>query len=234
MQDTWSQKIKNVSKGVANGTMVTLADVVLKENVTVRVINISGHFAYAVYADEVKCLIFKYNLKTWEKDHSFPSLPEGFFPFVVTTKNTTVPLGSNGETFRVKTTLFPCELATVLTGRKMQGQTVPSIILGNLSARHKYGRTGWIYVVLSRVTTVSGLKLMTPLENNPEKYKPRDEITDEMGRMVKLEKGTVSRLKKKRLVLKCEKDSSICNSDNVKIKNCVCFSIASDKTIFFS
>ena len=78
----------------------------------------------------------------------------------------------------------------------MQGQTVPSVILGNLSARHKYGRTGWIYVVLSRVTTVSGLKLMTPLETNPEKYKPRDEITDEMRRLVKLEKGTVSRLKK--------------------------------------
>ena len=164
-------KNQKVSKGVANGTMATLADVVLKENVTVRVINISGHFAYAVYAEEVKCLIFKHSLQTWEKDHSFPSLPEGFFPLVVTTKNTTVPLGSNGETFRVKTTLFPCELATVLTGHKMQGQTVPSVILGNLSARHKYGRTGWIYVVLSRVTTVSGLKLMTPLETNPEKYK---------------------------------------------------------------
>ena len=195
-------KNQNVTKGVANGTIATLNDVVLKENAAVRVTNLSSQLAYAVYADEVRCLIFKHSLKTWENDNSFPSLAEGCFPLATITKKTMVPLGRNGETFNVKTTLFPCELANVLTGHKMQGQTLHSVTLGNLSARHKYGRTGWIYVVLSRVTTVSGLHLMTPLELNPKKYKPREEIKEEMERLGCLSKLTISRLKKTTACLK--------------------------------
>lgn len=189
-------KNQNVAKGVANGTIATLIDVGLNINAVVRIINLSGHLVYAVYADEVRCLVFKHSLKTWKKDLSFPSLTQGCFPLVPMTKNTTVPLGNGDETFSVKTTLFPCEIANILTGHKMQGQTVESIVLGNLSIKHKLGRTGWIYVVLSRVTSVAGLRLLTPLDNNPKKFKPRNEVTQEMKRLDCIEQLTMSRLNK--------------------------------------
>lgn len=186
---------QNVRKGVANGTIGTLIDVILHDNTVVRVANISGNFVYAVFADEVQCLVSKHCLPAWKKDISFPSLPEGCFPLAFKTKKTIVPLGKNDNKFAVTTTLFPCEIATVLIGHQMQGQTVQSIILGNLSARHKFGRTGWIYVVLSRVTSLGGLHLMTRLEEKPPKFKIRTEVREEMKRLKRLEKATIKRLK---------------------------------------
>ena len=189
-------KNQNVSKGIANGTIATIQVVILNEGAVVRTKNLSGQPIFAVYADEVRCLVLKHTLKKWEEDHSFPSLPEGCFPLMATTSRIIVPLGKTDQNFSVKTTLFLCEMAIILTGHKMQGQTLQSVILGNLSRIHKYGRTGWIYVVFSRVTSLSGLFLMTPLEENPEKYKSRKEITNEMERLQSIEKKTLLRLNK--------------------------------------
>ncbi len=185
-----------VTKGVANGTIGTLVDILLKDTAVVRVINLSGNNVHAVYADEVLCLIFKHNLRAWQNDRSFPSLQVGCFPLITITKNITVPLGKKEDKFTVRATLFPCEIASVLTGHKMQGQTVNSIILGNLLAKHKYGRTGWIYVVLSRVTSLAGLQILTQLEKDPLKYKPRKEIKDEMDRLNGIQMKTRTRLRK--------------------------------------
>ena len=187
---------QDVKKGVANGTLCTLVDVLLKDTATIRVVNMSGNNVHSVYADEVVCLIFKHSLRTWQNDKSFPSLRTGCFPLVTITKNVTVPLGKKEDTFTVRTTLFPCELATVLTGHKMQGQTMNSIVLGNLSARHKFGSTGWIYVVLSRVTSLSGLHTLIRLEKNILKFKPRTEIKEEMNRLVNIQERTKTRLHK--------------------------------------
>lgn len=154
----------------------------------------SGKDITTVYANEVQSLIFKHKLKNWENDDSFPSLRAGCFPLVTISKNVIIPLGKEQDTFTVRTTLYPCELAPVLTGHKMQGQTVDSIILGNLSPKHKYGKTGWIYVVLSRVTSISGLHLLTRLECNPKKYKPREEIKEEMKRLHSIEQETMARI----------------------------------------
>ncbi len=185
---------QDVKKGVANGTLCTLIDVLLKDTAVVRVVNMSGNNVHAVYADEVMCLIFQHNLRTWKNDNSFPSLRTGCFPLITITKNVIIPLGKREETFTARTTLFPCELATVLTGHKMQGQTMNSIILGNLSTRHKYGSTGWIYVVLSRVTSLSGLQTLIPLETNIHKFKSRTEIKEEMNRLCNIQESTITRL----------------------------------------
>ena len=187
---------QNVKKGVANGTTATLRDVILAENAEVRITSVSNQHVFAVFADEVECLIFEHNLKGWKTDKtSFPSLPAGCFPLTHNTKTTTVPLGMYDEKLTVKTTLFPCELATVLTGHKMQGQTLQSIVLGNLLGKHKYGSTGWIYVILSRVTTISGLHVMTRLEEEPKKYRSRKDVKDEMKRLGQIEQNTIRRLK---------------------------------------
>ena len=187
-------KNQNVKKGVANGTIATLIDVILKEDAKIRVTVISGQSVSTVFADEVLSLILRHSLKLWENDHSFPSLPHGCFPLKYVSKNIVVPLGKNEERFTVKTTLFPCEISTILTAHKMQGQTVDSIVLGNLSPIHKYGRSGLIYVVFSRVTSINGLNLMVLLDENPLNYKPRIEIKEEMKRLKIIEKKTIDRL----------------------------------------
>ena len=94
-----------------------------------------------------------------------------------------------------KITLFPCELATILTGHKMQGQTVDNIMMGSMSPKHKFGKTGWIYVVLSRLRSIEGLFLLNPLETNIQKYKPRKELENEMKRLSKIQERTMSRLR---------------------------------------
>ena len=65
-------------------------------------------------------------------------------------------------------------MSIVLTGHKIQGLTVDSIILGSISKGHRSGVSGWLYVVLSRVKTIEGLFLMEKIEEDPTKYKIRD------------------------------------------------------------
>jgi len=48
------------------------------------------------------------------------------------------------------------------TGHKLQGMTKKYLIVASLN----YSTANWIYVVLSRVTTLNGLFLLQPLKNN--------------------------------------------------------------------
>lgn len=84
-----------VQKGIANGTIATLVDIILKNNVEVRKNSLAGQMVYAVYADEIRCLLFKHSLETWKSDHSFTSLPEGCFPLLPSTSNVKIPLGNS-------------------------------------------------------------------------------------------------------------------------------------------
>ena len=77
----------------------------------------------------------------------------------------------------------------------MQGQTVDNIMMGSMSPKHKFGKTGWIYVVLSRLRSIEGLFLLNPLETNIQKYKPRKELENEMKRLSKIQERTMSRLR---------------------------------------
>ena len=84
---------------------------------------------------------------------------------------------------RIKITQFPCVLSSVLTGHKVQGNSVDSIILGSMSSHHRYGANGWLYVVLSRARQLRGLFLLEPVESDSRKYKPRHDVMDEMTRL---------------------------------------------------
>ena len=102
-------------------------------------------------------------------------------------------LGDN-NIFSVTIIQFPCTLAYFITGHKVQGQSLNSVILGTLSPIHQYGTTGWIYVILSRVRTLSGLFLLTKLCTDVTKYKPRLNVMREMSRLREIEKITLIRL----------------------------------------
>ena len=82
-----------------------------------------------------------------------------------------------------------------MTGHRVQGQTVDSIILGDISTHHQYGSTGWIYVILSRVRSLQGLVTLTRLVEDPKKFKPRKHVINEMERLRHIEQRTLRRLK---------------------------------------
>ena len=187
----------DVSKKIANGTMCHLYDIILRNDAAIRIHRTkNGAQMPTVYADEIVCILFHHRLAEFKATHNFDSLPLGCFPVITTKKTIRCKLGKNNKTFSVSVTQFPCTLANIITGHKIQAQSLNSVILGTLSKIHQYGTTGWIYVVLSRVRTLSGLFLLVKLCTDVKKYKPRISVMKEMTRLRKIESQTLSRLQK--------------------------------------
>ncbi|KZR97176.1 Uncharacterized protein APZ42_008101, partial [Daphnia magna] len=169
----------DVAKGVSNGTLALLQDVVLKTSCVVALTRLpSGKKVHSVCASDVECLLFKHQNAAWTKVTRFPTLPEGWFPVVATLKTVECKFNSTFRS-RIQILQFPCVLSLVLTGHKVQGISTDSIILGGLSEKDRSGATGWLYVILSRVKTLGGLFVMTNIEQNPVKYKVREDVQRE-------------------------------------------------------
>lgn len=150
---------EDVASGIANGTRATLQDIILTDDAVIFITQIGGREVHTVSAKHVVCLVFKHTVTNWQSTTCFPTLPAGCFPILPYThvfKKLFHGKTANGS---AKNTLFPCELATILTGHKMQGQTVANIMMGSMSPKHKFVKTGWIYVVLSKVRSIEGLFL---------------------------------------------------------------------------
>ena len=86
----------------------------------------------------------------------------------------------------MKLTQLPivCNIAT--TGHKLQGTTKEKIVVIDFN----YGLRNWIYVVLSRVTSLAGLFLKKPLDFNKLKG-PSRELLIEMKRLKCLEEELI-------------------------------------------
>lgn len=68
----------DVSKGIANGTLSRLQHVILNESTTIRIVEFeNGAKVHAVFASDVKCLLFKHTLSGWITAELFPSLQPG-------------------------------------------------------------------------------------------------------------------------------------------------------------
>ena len=184
----------DVSKGVANGTMCSLYDVCLKDEAFIRTVTLPDNTqVHAVYAKEVVCLLFQHKLATWLKSSAFPTLPPGVFPASHIESPVLCKLGTQGS-FRVTVTQFPCVLSLILTGHNVQVQTMQSIIVGKVDGPHSLGKTGWIYVVFSRVQTINGLYLLFDINPDATKYRPRTKVIQEMNRLRKIEKKSIAKL----------------------------------------
>ena len=73
----------DVSKGVANGTMCHLSDVILAEDATICIHQTSdGTQMHSVYSNEIVCLLFHHRLAEFKATHNFNSLPLGCFPVI--------------------------------------------------------------------------------------------------------------------------------------------------------
>ena len=96
----------DVSKGIANGTLAILVDVILKETASVRIKTLpNNQQLHAVYANDVLCIVFKHQLASWKQTIAFPTLELGCFPVIPIKKSLTYKLGnSDTQSFKVNIT----------------------------------------------------------------------------------------------------------------------------------
>lgn len=183
----------DISKGVANGTLAALQVVILHDDVVPHIVHLSNSTSvYAVYAKEVKCLILKHTMGIWAKKQLFSTLPIGCFPIVP--QKFLPHFTFSGKSRPVNVFQFAIVLASILTGHRVQGQSLSALILGAISKEYEFGKHGWLYVILARVRTLLGLSTMVKLSKNPSLYKPRSDVLGEMIRLSCIENGTKARL----------------------------------------
>jgi len=83
---------------------------------------------------------------------------------------------------------FPVNLALAITGHKLQGMTLDIMVLSEINLS-----SNWLYVMLSRVTTLKGLFLMMPLTK--QMFKPLSpSLKRELEWLRELEKQLLLRL----------------------------------------
>ena len=81
------------------------------------------------------------------------------------------------ETVQMKATQIPFIVNDATTGFKLQGASVPNVVVTELSPKTK----NWIYVLLSRVRTMDGLFLQEKIPSDLEHYKLDSRLTDMMS-----------------------------------------------------
>ena len=80
--------------------------------------------------------------------------------------------GKDTELFYMKATQFQIIVNNATTGHKLQGSGVENLFVHNW-----YYVTNWVYVILSRVKTRSGLFLRYKLDNNLSKFSVPKKLT---------------------------------------------------------
>jgi len=187
----------DVSNKLSNGTMGVLTSIVLLPQARIRMValdSLETLTVHAVYASEVEQLVFMHAVKDFQQVKAFPSLGPGQFPVCAVTSTRKFNVGAS-KPISARVTQFQVGLACVMTGHKLQGQSLEQIILGDLSAMHKYGTTGWLYVVLSRAKTLEGLYTLVLLDPDPANYKLRADVLQEMRRLRLFGAATLARVR---------------------------------------
>jgi PIF1-like helicase len=165
----------NVPNGQANGTQAFVASVRLKPDVTPTIVTLdNGCKVPAVFASQVEFIELEHSNKRVQPSHfSIQSIEyrrtvKILKPKQIQSKN------HEREKVNMKFTQFPIILNNATTGHKLQGTGVQKLFVHEW----KYSVKNWIYVVLSRVTTLSGLYFRTTLSRDISKYAMPDNLTD--------------------------------------------------------
>ena len=86
--------------------------------------------------------------------------------------------GKDTELFYMKATQFQIIVNNATTGHKLQGSGVQILFVHNW-----YYVTNWVYVILSRVKTRSGLFLKNKLDNSLSKYSVPKKLTTMISKL---------------------------------------------------
>ena len=182
----------NVYQGVANGTTGLFAKVILKPHAKVYVKGLHGTdlMVHTVRASYVDYIVFKH-MEQFQKVKIEETLRPGYFSIKSHTIQKKVQW-TNTE-FTAELTGFKAVSSYAFTGHKTQGRTMDEIIVGGYQG-HKHNKSGWIYVVLSRVSTMDCFFTLETLDRDVRKYKPRLDVKRENDRLVELSANIYDRL----------------------------------------
>jgi PIF1-like helicase len=155
----------NVREGLANGTQATIEQVILKHGQTISSTMVSDEiFIQSVFASQIDYVILKHSnakiqeslFKIYPKQHTFKTkLPQHFYS----------DTEDNLQTVKMKAIQLPILLNSATTGHKLQGAGVDTLFVHNWSYS-----PNWVYVMLSRVTSMRGLYARNLLSTDLSKY----------------------------------------------------------------
>ena len=154
----------DVANGEANGSRVRVQNIVVKAGETPFTLKLdNGSTVYAVYCSQVESISL---------EHENEDIVPRQFDLSAKTFNfqCRMQVGMEELYTGIRGDQFPIISNSCTTGHKLQGCTVDTIL-----ANDWYYGANWVYVVLSRVKTMSGLYIRKPLSFKLEKYdKPED------------------------------------------------------------
>jgi hypothetical protein len=137
-----------------------------------------------VEASDVSCVLTKLQLGPIREEQLFTNFPPGVVPIIPLTKRNLNIHPSPGLTIKsISLTQIPIVSAKCMTGHKMQGSSADAVCLAGF-LRSRVATRQWLYVALSRVTSLAGLFLLEPLPEDPAYWNKRDLDYDyEMARL---------------------------------------------------
>jgi hypothetical protein len=157
---------KDVRGGKANGTQATVEKVVLKHGTEPKKISVAENIPVnAVTASEVSHMVLRHSNERIQPP-LFTVTPEQHVVKAKILKPHALQIkGKERETLKMKVTQLPVVVNNATTGHKLQGSGVAELFV------HKWSYvTNWVYVMLSRVKTHSGLYCRKPISSDLRKY----------------------------------------------------------------
>ena len=106
----------------------------------------------------------------------------GFFEVERKTASLAVDWDSNFKGVQTQMSQFPIVTAFAITGHKTQGATLKNILVCSFKG-HSSGKSGWLYVVLSRVKSLKNIFILKKLPTELSHYKSRPKVKIELDRI---------------------------------------------------
>jgi len=126
----------------------------------------------------------KLRLKKEQQSRRFKLEPQQSSPTVSYTEHDLAPVKNEAK---CRMTQIPVILADAITGHKLQGMTIPNVVIASWG----YFANNWPYVVLSRCTTFKGLYLFEPIDMN-KSFAPSDDLKEYLRRAERLQDHILS------------------------------------------
>jgi hypothetical protein len=159
-----NQDVKNC---IANGAMCAFEAVELKEGITrhdMEKIVIDGYIVWCAHISQIKALKVRMIDGVEDKDENVYVSLEPYTKTALCQFPLSMDGSINKKTMRfrrrIKLTQFPVVCANARTVHKLQGRSIKNLFINSFSYVGN-----WVYVALSRVTTIKGLFLRIPLEH---------------------------------------------------------------------
>ncbi len=145
----------DVKHGIANGTTGYFRKIVFKSGKEPSPIRVYGYWIYCISITDVDHIVLK-----WTEDSKF----QGFLKIYPQkgTFRVNFPISEGGHKFRIKPKVEMNFLSVLLnhatTGHKLQGKSLDELVIAEWSKVKN-----WAYVAISRVRTLAGLFLFSPI-----------------------------------------------------------------------